>query len=202
MKRSHGTFAIRKVKNTIQRFLLLALAAISTGCASTGGYFIDRGHDAADIFTVTVGVGAGTKARIGPIQAGLLYQRDSIGLRSGAFFARRPSLSLEDDRALDINLLICGVESSNTGDEIVRRGKEFNTFNVIVPVAIVEPQSSQLNPEYFFQVEALIGLGPTVRVGLNFGELLDFLLGWTTIDIFGDDIETKNSNIERVSTSP
>jgi len=108
---------------------------------------------------------------------------------------------LEDDRALDINLLICGAESSNTGDDIVRRGKEINTFNVIVPVMIVEPQSSQLNPEYFFQVEALIGLGPTVRLGLNCAELLDFIIGWTTIDIFNDDLGQRTPQ-ERIEHPP
>ncbi len=182
------------MKKTTLLLLSIAFAGLATGCASTRGYFVDRGRDAADIFTVTAGVGAGAKARVGPLQAGLVYQKDYAGLRSGALFARRPSLSLEDDRALDINLFICGAESSNTGDVITKREKDFNTFNLIVPVAIVEPESSQLTPPYFFQIEALVGLGPTVRLGFNPAELLDFILGWTTVDIFGDDLETRKSN--------
>ncbi len=35
----------------------------------------------------------------------------------------------------------------------------------------------------------MIGLGGTLRLGFNPGELLDFLLGWFTIDIYNDDIE-------------
>ena len=37
------------------------------------------------------------------------------------------------------------------------------------------------------QCELAAGLGPTVRLGFNPGELVDFILGWTTLDIYGDD---------------
>ena len=37
------------------------------------------------------------------------------------------------------------------------------------------------------QIEAAIGIGPSLRLGFNPGELLDFILGWTTVDIYGDD---------------
>lgn len=176
--------------------MIVAFALGVTGC--TTPYMRDRGNDAADIITLSVGTGAGAKARIGPVQAGLVYQRDTVGLRNGSLFARRPSLSTLDDRGIsdehgmDLNLLICGVEVSNTGDVIVERGKEFNTINLIVPVSIADPASSRLKPHYFFQIEALIGLGPTLRLGVNLGELVDFILGWTTVDIFNDDFESRH----------
>jgi len=44
------------MKKTIQLLIFLGLATISTGCASP--YMIDRGCDAADIVTLTAGVGA------------------------------------------------------------------------------------------------------------------------------------------------
>ena len=66
---------------------VLALAtACLTGCASTGGYLIDRGRDAADIVTITAGGGVGGKARVGPFQTGLLLDMSSIGLRGGSLF--------------------------------------------------------------------------------------------------------------------
>ena len=34
---------------------------------------------------------------------------------------------------------------------------------------------------------------PQARLGLNPGELLDFGLGWTTLDIFADDLEARES---------
>lgn len=42
-------------------------------------------------------------------------------------------------------------------------------------------------PPYYSQVEAVAGLGLSLRLGLNPGELLDFLLGWGGLDLYGDD---------------
>ena len=41
---------------------------------------------------------------------------------------------------------------------------------------------------YYTQIEVTAALLVSVRVGVNAGELLDFILGWTTLDLFGDDI--------------
>ncbi len=40
----------------------------------------------------------------------------------------------------------------------------------------------------YTEVEAVAALGPAVRVGINPGELVDFILGWTTLDIYSDDV--------------
>lgn len=43
---------------------------------------------------------------------------------------------------------------------------------------------------YYTQCEVAVGtFFPSIRLGFNPGELLDFILGWTTIDIFRDDLE-------------
>ena len=47
----------------------------------------------------------------------------------------------------------------------------------------------QGSPALYTQLEVVIGLGGTLRLGFNPGVLLDFLLGWFTIDISYDDIE-------------
>ena len=41
-----------------------------------------------------------------------------------------------------------------------------------------------------WQLEAAIGLGVGARAGINIAEIIDFILGWTTLDICGDDIAT------------
>ena len=47
--------------------------------------------------------------------------------------------------------------------------------------------------EQFTQIEILFGLGITFRLGFNPGELIDFLLGWSTVDIYHDDIGKKTN---------
>lgn len=190
------------MKRGLLQIIFLLWVICIAGCANSGGYFADRGRDAADVFTVTLGVGGGAKARVGPVQAGLIYQEDSTGLRNGALFATKPSFVLfssdNDDfdfdfeeaekKGIDLNLLVIGLEHSNSDSTIVERRKDFHTFNFVIPVAIVEPDSKHLRPHYYFQIEGLIALGPSLRLGFNAGELVDFLLGWTTVDIFNDDI--------------
>lgn len=46
-----------------------------------------------------------------------------------------------------------------------------------------------------------VGLYYGVRAGLNFNEAVDFLLGWTTLDIMGDDRPAKTNTIN-LTTSP
>lgn len=180
------------MKKTTQLLLIAVLAAITSGCASP--YMANRGRDSADIFTATVGVGGGAKARIGPFQAGLIANLDKAGLRNGEFFIHERKPYSRRGNPGEINLLVVGGDTSNTSETIRRRNKEFNTLNLIIPVAIVEPETSQLTPHYFTQLEVVCGLGPSIRLGFNPGELLDFLLGWFTIDIYNDDIQGKKSN--------
>ena len=52
------------MKKTIQIASLLSLTVFCSGCATP--YAIDRGRDAADIFTATFGSGYGAKVLVGP----------------------------------------------------------------------------------------------------------------------------------------
>ena len=54
---------------------------------------------------------------------------------------------------------------------------------------------------YYTQIEIVAGLLLTVRAGVNPGELLDFLLGWTGIDIYGDDSHSSVSSFARETPS-
>jgi hypothetical protein len=54
-----------------------------------------------------------------------------------------------------------------------------------------------------FGVQLTTTLGvPTLRLGLSGGQLLDFLLGWTTLDIAGDDALTARRRSLRSERSP
>ena len=69
-------------------WVICAVAVMGNGCATTFLYSIDRVRDLQDVVTVTVGVGLGVKARVGPVRTGLLVRNsDLFGLRGGNVFA-------------------------------------------------------------------------------------------------------------------
>ena len=62
--------------------IALAICLLTVGCAGNA-YLTDRGRDLADVLTLTVGYGGGAKARVGPIQAAVLYMDTRAGLQGG-----------------------------------------------------------------------------------------------------------------------
>jgi len=186
------------MKKIAQLTMLLFLAVFATGCVSTGGYFADRGHDGADIFTATIGIGAGAKVRVGPLNTGLLFAGDYAGLRGGTAF--RGFDATEGDFVTPIPLFgewgpLCAIDQYNLG---YARRKDFIAGSEGLPLFVTDvhgtgrnAKASQRRPYYFTQIEIVAGLGGTIRLGFNPGELLDFILGWTTIDIFNDDLERR-----------
>ena len=178
------------VAKTLCVTLAILLTASLTGCASTTSYLTDRGRDLADIVTIGVGVGGGAKARIGPIQTGLLADMQILALRGGQFHYGNDSYIVPS--IFDLYTFVTGVESFNPthGKSVSKdRRKSFTAEGHRIPfVSIVDPPGS---PTYFTQVEITGGLLLNLRVGFNPGELLDFIIGWTTFDIYNDDLESK-----------
>lgn len=176
-------------------FCLLALVTLS-GCASSGAYFSDRGRDAMDVFTVTVGVGVGVKARVGPIQEGLLLQQDLIGMRGGTLLS-----GYDSDLNLDFLLplpLIPVVSWSSSGLSSISGCESFLNERISPRRKEVDAVASwflaipeRKNPAFYTQIDVVIGLGPSLRLGFNPGELLDFFLGWFNLDIYDDDMARK-----------
>ena len=174
---------------------------------------VDRGRDAADIFTLSTGTGGGAMARIGPVGTGLCLHFPSGGLRGGDWLGQDfindgTPFPRNSDGAL---LLIGGQEFAGT-KVVQERGKvalSQMAFGVFVPRSTVARDSNiwiktrecsrtaedgrvrcSVLP-YLTEIEVIAGLGTTLHLGFNVGELLDFILGWTTIDIFNDDIESR-----------
>lgn len=198
------------MKKVLQVVSMFTIAACLTGCASTGGYFVDRSRDAADIFTVVMGGGAGGSARVGHIQAGMLLQWGELGLRGGELSPgtlETGQLSttvipfVPDDNS--ITGKVFGLEQYTARKTGHARGKGFKTVSRF-PLLTTELRPSTFvdlggkgkrvspgpYPRYYYtQIEAYIGAGLGLRLGFNPGELLDFILGWTTNDIFNDDLE-------------
>lgn len=195
------------MKNVIQVLVAAFIIVNLTGCTSTKGYFADRGRDAADIFTASVGVGAGAKTRIGPLQVGALAETDITGLRGGtAFFlplsGRRSFWSFCDVVSpVPFPGLCAEVPCLTSYDEfdgdwsaldaypsIHNRGKSYTAGFPYVPFVTMSTRGGNA---YCTQIEIVAGLGPCVRLGFNPGELLDFALGWFKIDIYNDDLEAR-----------
>ncbi len=177
------------MKRVALHLAILVIIATANGCTSTRGYLADRGNDAADIQTIAGGLGAGAKVRVGPFAFGLIYHQEAIGLRGGALYE---DLSF-DEGIGDCHLAFLGAESFTIHDfpESIweKRKKNYHTPYLVIPIPIACPSSQNIETfAYSTQIETVIGLGPSVRIGVNPGELLDFLLGWGTLDILHDDL--------------
>lgn len=186
--------------------LLLTLFAIS--CSSP--YLRNRGRDALDIFTVEFQTRAyGASVRAGPVKAGLYHKSAdgaAAGLRGGDlgvhhdaefavlffgadYFQKKPLGDLETPSE----------EDSKTAEETdpsqtALRGKEFRArspFGTTQPAqkkrSVFKKKGGFAPASYYTQLEVSLGIFFGVKLGINPGELLDALLGWTTLDIFRDD---------------
>jgi hypothetical protein len=184
--------------------LLFLCLLILNGC-TTSAYFTDRGRDAADIFTAQVGYGGGAKVRAGPLQAGLLLDIGLGGLRGGDLLGKTDFWPSDADMPVKQEYLlgIFGIEAFGGSQLCDMRGKSFASKQIILSLPINFREDPELTEEaeqwkmvynpwpYYTQLEIVVGLGLNARIGFNPGELIDFILGWTTLDIFNDDLEKK-----------
>ncbi len=192
---------------------LLMCAALCGGCGSSG-YFLDRGRDAADVFTVTVGRGIGASPRISFVHPGLCVNVEDAGLRGGLFFAG--AMGGMGDCFMPVfltpptrKLPVCSVQKFATApydphDIAVARGKDFRAVGAMWPPFFTVdfwPKTAILHP-YFTQFEAVAGVGFSLCLGLNPGEFVDAVLGWTTLDIYNDDIERIRKETDNRAEGP
>ena len=173
---------------------LALLVGAVTGCATYPGYWTDRGRDAADVFTIAVGSGLGAKARVGPVNVGLCTGGDFLGMRGGDVdvFGRQGGSMCDFS---EVNLLVMSTETFDPGAGSVppARNKSYGAVGWGL-VSLPEPATEdgpKPDSHLYTQIEVLVGLGVSVRVGFNPGELLDFLLGFAGVDIYGDDLEAR-----------
>lgn len=149
----------------------LAVLLSHSGCA----YLNHRARDASDILTLSGETNTyGASIQVLPIQLGVGYGRgQGYGLRSGAM----GPYEFEDR-----HLLVVGEKKFDPEEE---RGQKAYDLSYIAGATLLDskPQPWQR----FLQIEAALGFGVGVRAGLNIGELLDFLIGLTTVDIAHDD---------------
>jgi hypothetical protein len=176
---------------------VVGLLFLAQGCMTTPRYFADRGNDILDIVTCTGGVGAGGKVRIGPVQLGLLVNRDVVGLRGGAF--RWWPDTAQDLLFSEYDFIFISADYFNDENADVRE-KLYSAVGgaVIKEVCPNAPQRSEGLSYYQTQIEVVVGLLGSLRIGVNPGELADFLLGWFGVDIFHDDIGRLPQNDQNI----
>jgi len=192
-----------EMKKTIQIVVAVIVIANMTGCASP--YMTDRRHDAADIFTATLGVGGGAKFRGGPFGLGLMFNPDCIGLKGGELMTHWTSFpsfhdvftSSSKPNGGDVHYLLLGGEEGNSSAYAKMRNKDYLSFYFLgIPMPTSPCPAPKYPPSYWTQIDIAAGIGRNVKLGLNPGELLDFILGWTTIDIYNDDLEARKNREE------
>jgi hypothetical protein len=177
-------------------FVSVGVCALLQGCASA--YWADRWDDARDVVTCAAGLGLGAKARVGPLQAPLIVQSDYIGLRCGEGFAA----SMRDDfwtyvsdaghvvetpfpvYLREYGTLYSGYEKFDPGGLSAIRHKRVRSQGV----GLATFDGDEQNYGFYTQVEVTVGVIFSVRIGVNPGELVDALAGFTTLDLFGDDV--------------
>ena len=181
------------------------LVLLCAGCASP--YWQDRRADAADVFTATVGVGLGATARIGPLHAGLGVNWDFYGIEAGEI-GKLGSLGEAivglGDKATDVCIVCMGGSEIDQGERSAVRGKNVAYRPSGIPFWDPPPPESP-NPARWTQIEVAAGLLGGVRLGFNPGELLDFLLGFFGVDLYGDDLargEGANPHAEFAELNP
>ena len=200
----------------LKTILLSIVISVGYGCQSN--YWEDRKNDSLDLFSFSYGYGLGVKPRIGPIAVSpFYYYRANKGFKCGEFYDNQerdtdssymmPFTYLEgfqgglmaDKRnkaytsagALIFVLAMPYRGSSwipilppggpdvkiSSSEKETPEGKE----NVYDP-------NKETHISFYTDIEVMIALGAGAKIGFNPGELVDFLLGWTTLDIFNDDV--------------
>ena len=150
------------MKRTVALYFMIVIAAGMTGCASTRAYFVDRGRDAADVVTLTGGLGLGAGVRCSFFQTGLGAYKDELGLRNGGFILC-PGFTNEATLQCDFNwLLLGGTMAPPVDDTMRRRGKSFDAYTALLIFPgkdLLGGYESPRPPHYYTQVEVNLGAG-------------------------------------------
>lgn len=156
------------------------------GCA---GYWRDRGRDAGDMVTASVGFGLGAGVQAGPAATGVGLQFTLVGIDDGSFIDLEGHLP----PVVEGGMIVASVKVGGENDDPRHRGKGYMvpTFAGVIPGMWVD--DAKAAPHYWTKVDVSVSLGVGGRLGFNPGELVDFLLGFAGLDVYGDDLSTRSA---------
>jgi len=170
--------------------LLCLLTCLAAGCA----YMEDRGRDFADCFRLSVGAG-----RFGIAHAKVCAIGTGVGLektyRAGIERKGEPEVWKEEGNGFLVCYSRAFFPESDEPDMAYAEKASRSSWSTIM-FSIEGPVSPRFltvlfipapDAEDFFWIEGGAGALVGIRAGFNIAEFADFLLGWGTLDIFGDD---------------
>lgn len=197
--------------------LALTGGLVATGC--TANERIARSADWAEVFTLTVGEGVGAKARLGHAQLGLYRGSDKAGLRAGRWGASWDTHDNYDYLwAFYGREYFDGWENGHPPLLANKRVAATHRFPFAVDRAAPHPRrwtdsfgaeklaDGSENTAYSTQMDLVVGLFGSVRIGFNPGELLDAIVGHLGGDLYGDDnraeMRKRKSRAEIMAENP
>lgn len=147
-------------------WILLLAAVLCAGCASKG-YIGHRARDAADIVTVAAGKGVGAKVHLLPVYVTAFHGWNRVMANTdiGARFFGPIQADLYYYNISGLGLMSDGWETG-FGANFSMDADDWRQVS---------------------QIGIALGVGVGVGVGANLLEAVDFVLGFTTLDLLGDD---------------
>ena len=187
----------KRVHTGILHSAFCLLPFLIAGCST------HRTNDWKDVCNATVGESYGISVRLGPIRTGLYSGRDDKGLRSGVtgnttgqianydyywlFYGREHFDGWRDARDPRVRRKVVAAEYFFPCFIIPEAENPYAKSMVYGDQAYNKLTDGSRNYAYWTQLDIAMGLGDGFRLGFNPGELLDALLGYVGIDIYGDD---------------
>lgn len=169
----------------ISKTFWLPVTAASVICLHGCTYLQHRGRDLRDVVTISVEKNSyGASAQlIGPTLGLGFSEGDGYGLRSGAVGKYKHT---------ELNIIIIGYKEMKLKPD--PRAKSYADWSLWDPfkkdkLPVATEEEKEGSRASWFKTEAAIGLYYGLRVGFNYGEFLDFILGFTTLDILKDDVQ-------------
>ena len=171
----------------IKKLFILAVLITLTSCSSN--YMNNRILDARDIFSCSAGTGLGAQARVSYLASGLMYNKQLAGMHNGI-----AAVYGWESQCVDIEMALGRLHVFNPPYDVYIRNHGVLIGAGFGPVYL--PRKEKWNPKWATQIDATVGLGISVKIGFNPGELADFILGWFKIDIYSDDYKAKEIRVK------
>lgn len=145
----------------------------------------DRGRDLTDIITVA--------GEVGFVNANLQIGEANIGVgATGGYGAGLRSGTIGVYETSDLNLILVSAKYFEPNEHAISRGKGYEYTVYPHFWGGEENDFAEVEMEYgekynLFQIELSATLGIGLRLGINFAEMADFILGFFKIDLLEDD---------------